>query len=324
MSTPTGTCACGCKVAMAAALAVAVLGTLAASAADRSAVLCEEFTRTNCGYCPYAAVAIDWLTDEYPDSFIPVEYHTASYLPEYVPYCTTRANFYGVTGTPTAWFDGKTELVGAYTDNTQQYNWYKGAYLSRMGIRTPLTIELTVVRTSDTELEATAVVTMEPDTVGKYLRTHIARVLDYWPTPGYNERNTFRDMAAVDEYPLDPNETRTTIRTFDYSGDAASVANPDNIKIIAWVQNLGNPPSADVYNAAQAVGPFEGETWDLGDMNCDGLINNGDIDPFVLSITQPGQYPVDYPDCDIMNGDMNDDGFVNNGDIDPFVTLLGS
>ncbi len=60
----------------------------------------------------------------------------------------------------------------------------------------------------------------------------------------------------------------------------------------------------------------------LGDLNCDGWVNNGDIDPFVVAITQPGQYPVDYPDCDIMDGDCNGDGWVNNGDIDAFVDLL--
>ncbi len=60
------------------------------------------------------------------------------------------------------------------------------------------------------------------------------------------------------------------------------------------------------------------------DLNCDSLVNNGDIDPFVLAITQPGQYAVDFPECDIMNGDINGDGWTNNGDIDAFVALLGA
>ena len=57
----------------------------------------------------------------------------------------------------------------------------------------------------------------------------------------------------------------------------------------------------------------------IGDLNCDGLVNNGDIDPFVLALTNPGQYAVDYPDCDISAADINGDGLVNNGDIDAFV-----
>ena len=43
-----------------------------------------------------------------------------------------------------------------------------------------------------------------------------------------------------------------------------------------------------------------------GDLNCDGLINALDIEPFVLALFDPAQYPVQYPDCDINLGDIND------------------
>ena len=62
----------------------------------------------------------------------------------------------------------------------------------------------------------------------------------------------------------------------------------------------------------------------LGDMNCDGWVNNGDIDAFVFALSYPERYADEYPDCDIMLGDINGDGWVNNGDIDAFVTLLSS
>ncbi len=58
-----------------------------------------------------------------------------------------------------------------------------------------------------------------------------------------------------------------------------------------------------------------------GDLNCDGWVNNGDIDAFVFALSYPEQYPDEYPDCDIMLGDINGDGSVNNGDIDGFVAL---
>lgn len=60
----------------------------------------------------------------------------------------------------------------------------------------------------------------------------------------------------------------------------------------------------------------------LGDMNCDGVINTGDIDPFVLALLDPATYAVQFPDCDLLNADVNGDGEVNTGDIDPFVALL--
>jgi len=59
-----------------------------------------------------------------------------------------------------------------------------------------------------------------------------------------------------------------------------------------------------------------------GDLNCDGLINAFDIDPFVLALTDPEAYALAYPDCDYMLADINGDGLVNAFDIDPFVQLL--
>jgi hypothetical protein len=62
-----------------------------------------------------------------------------------------------------------------------------------------------------------------------------------------------------------------------------------------------------------------------GDLNCDGLLNTFDIDPFVLALTSaPGfaAYQAVYPDCDGMLADVNCDGYVNTFDIDPFVLCL--
>ena len=70
--------------------------------------------------------------------------------------------------------------------------------------------------------------------------------------------------------------------------------------------------------------PDQCEQW--GDMNCSGVLNNFDIDAFVLALTStPPDYPeyyVAYPDCDIRLGDCNGDGVFNNFDIDCFVYML--
>jgi hypothetical protein len=59
-----------------------------------------------------------------------------------------------------------------------------------------------------------------------------------------------------------------------------------------------------------------------GDLNCDGTVSFGDINPFVLALTSPIEYGNMYPGCPILNGDINNDGTVNFGDINPFVALL--
>ena len=60
----------------------------------------------------------------------------------------------------------------------------------------------------------------------------------------------------------------------------------------------------------------------LGDLNCDGMLNAFDIDPFVLALTDPAGYAAAYPDCDALLADIDGDGLVNAFDIDPFVQLL--
>ena len=72
-----------------------------------------------------------------------------------------------------------------------------------------------------------------------------------------------------------------------------------------------------VDNTIGPCGPFE-----VGDLNCDGVLNAFDIDPFVLALTAPSQYVILYPECDLMLADINGDGFVDAFDIDPFVELL--
>jgi hypothetical protein len=62
----------------------------------------------------------------------------------------------------------------------------------------------------------------------------------------------------------------------------------------------------------------------IGDLNCSGTVDFDDINPFVLALADPDGYPVQFPDCNIMNGDCNRDGLVDFDDIDPFVALLSA
>ncbi|GAG36889.1 unnamed protein product, partial [marine sediment metagenome] len=59
-----------------------------------------------------------------------------------------------------------------------------------------------------------------------------------------------------------------------------------------------------------------------GDMNCNGVLDAFDVDPFVLALTDPDEYANQYPDCEWMNADINCDGVVDSFDIDQFVLCL--
>jgi len=62
--------------------------------------------------------------------------------------------------------------------------------------------------------------------------------------------------------------------------------------------------------------------FDRGDLNCDGTIDFGDINPFVLILTDPAAWQETHPDCPFLTGDINGDGAVDFADINPFVALL--
>lgn len=59
-----------------------------------------------------------------------------------------------------------------------------------------------------------------------------------------------------------------------------------------------------------------------GDMNWDGVVNNFDIDPFVLALTEPALYTALYGYAPVYPGDVNRDGELNNFDIDTFIECL--
>jgi len=63
----------------------------------------------------------------------------------------------------------------------------------------------------------------------------------------------------------------------------------------------------------------------LGDVNCDGVVNFGDINPFVLFLSNFPLWQQTYQGCPWQNGDTNGDGTYGTGsfgDINPFVALI--
>jgi hypothetical protein len=100
--------------------------------------------------------------------------------------------------------------------------------------------------------------------------------------------------------------------------------------LVCYPEQAGHPVqySIDITNISYASPPnpmVAGGTFsifDRGDLNCDGAVDFGDINPFVLILTDPAAWQAAHPGCPFSTGDINADGFVDFGDINPFVTLL--
>ncbi len=89
------------------------------------------------------------------------------------------------------------------------------------------------------------------------------------------------------------------------------------ILIEADVNGDGVPEPLQSFTVRNEIPPVR-----LGDANCDGAVDNGDIDAFVLALLDRNAYNAAFPACTIDNADANGDGTVDNGDIDAFVALL--
>ena len=59
-----------------------------------------------------------------------------------------------------------------------------------------------------------------------------------------------------------------------------------------------------------------------GDANCDGSVDTGDIDAFLMAVMNPTAYATTYPDCELMLSDCNGDESVDTADIDAFIALI--
>ena len=139
----------------------------------------------------------------------------------------------------------------------------------------------------------------------------------------YNDRNELagssRDELAW-SYNYDPIGNRVT---YDVDDDGTMTAT-------TYLTNALNQYYRADANGAQKL--RQGSRYDedgnlveyfvAADMNCDGVQNLADINPFSLALSDAAQYEAQYPNCDILNGDINGDGTTNMGDVNPFIALL--
>jgi hypothetical protein len=130
----------------------------------------------------------------------------------------------------------------------------------------------------------------------------------YIPDPPQPSGSAF----MADRFPADPATESAVL---------ASLGLPNNAWPEVWVLTTGdlyfytnsNPPGSPV-RVSPAFHP--------GDLNCDGVINAFDIEPFVLALINHPGYAAAYPNCGYFYADVNDDAAVNVLDVDSFVTLL--
>ena len=226
-----------------------------------------------------------------PDTFTLVQYHLDAYG---TAWSNARAGFYGAGGTPDAWFDGTTEASGSTTSVSGDRSRYEGIYNSHLG-QTDVTISVYGVPLGGQTYRVQAQVCLEAGGVAKTVRVQTVQVLDYWPASPSYHRNGFKQAAAYEDVTLVPGQCSTVLSDFTFDTDSWNAQ--DDIKIIAWAQDLGGSPPANIHQTAVMTWPFP-----TGDCNSNGVEDYKDIslgtstDCNLNSL--PDECELDGNDCD--------------------------
>ncbi len=99
---------------------------------------------------------------------------------------------------------------------------------------------------------------------------------------------------------------------------------PTSTMQLRFTVNDGNPQSVveaglDTFHAKAELGP---SYLNMGDMNCDCVINGLDVAAFVQAILDPQEYAQANTSCNILLGDFDDSGIVDALDSAPIISLL--
>ena len=189
---------------------------------------------------------MDLLLTNNPDTFILIQLH---YHDDYhTEWADLRGGYFDVSSTPTAWFDGVDERRGSSFDIATDFLAFQSMFQARRSTPTDVTIDMTGERVSDNAFEVTARVCVEPTGTTKDLRILMNQVLDNWPASPNYSRNGFKEKSGADNVTLTPGECFDANRFFSF--DADSVAQWDDIRIIAWAEAPLAEAPAEVYQAA--------------------------------------------------------------------------
>jgi len=200
---------------------------------ERNYVVVEIGTGTWCTYCPGAAMGADDLVEN-GHSVAIIENHNGD------PYAwagsNARNSYYGITGYPTAFFDGDANIVGG-SHSSSLYASYLPLYNNAIAVMSDFTLDLSYTHT-DLDYDVTIDITEPGDYSGTNLVIHLflteSHIAENWQ--GQTELN-FVNQAM---YP-DLNGTTfaggSTTLNLSFTADAGW--DLSNCELVAFIQDVG-------------------------------------------------------------------------------------
>ena len=204
---------------------------------DRQKVLLEIGTGGWCQYCPGAAMGADDLVDEGLDVAV-VENHNGD------PYATDISNgrnsYYGITGYPTAIFDGINKIVGG-SNTVSMYNSYLPQYNLRHAIKTPITVG--IYGTLDRDSYSLEIwIDKLARIVRPNLVLHVAitesNIVYSWQGQDHMNFVNRNMLPGLDGTPVDLMNLATTRLVVPLALTIGTGWLTENCDLVAWVQDL--------------------------------------------------------------------------------------
>ncbi len=212
----------------------------------RNLVVVEIGTYLTCGYCPGAAMGADDLVENGHPVAI-VENHQGDAYSN--TYSHARNSLYGITGYPTAFFDGTLSVVGGSGTNSM-YGSYVPKVNARMDVLTPFDIDFTFTDNGGNNYTVSADISK----VGDYTNDVVLHVFvteshipENWG--GLDEVNFVNRLMAPDQNgtSLDFSNGNDIVEEVSFDMDANW--DTDNCEIVVAIQDMS---TKEILNAGKA------------------------------------------------------------------------
>ncbi len=109
--------------------------------------------------------------------------------------------------------------------------------------------------------------------------------------------------------------------SWSLAGESAKSGTVPPTQPVARLETIPAVP-LNAYNASFTLSQAVESLVCRGDANCDGFVNFGDVNAFVLALSDFAAWRALYPNCPFGNLDLNGDGKLNFGDIGGMVSVL--
>ena len=206
-------------------------------AVQRNQVVMEIGTGTGCPYCPGAAMGAHDLLNNGCQVAV-IEYHSYnSGDPFNNPAAAARTSYYGITGYPTAYFDGTLNYVGG-SNTASMYAYYLPLYNQRYAVLSPLTINISGSNTGNL-YNITLTITKVAAITSTNLKAHLVLTESEiaYPWEGQTMINNTERLMVPDQNgtAISFASGNTVVLNLSFTKDPGWVTN--NCELIAFVQD---------------------------------------------------------------------------------------